>query len=214
MKSATNFRFEFQGGFKDGEVVIEGPKGRYRFLSDRGRVGAQFSEHPPTHDETVQAWLSEKLSHHAPLTLEEMHHFANINEASSHVYEVIEREERPDLTVVRIRFVGESGDKFAAIKAAANSTPVIGSGVAAKLKIEFTSTSEQTDPAWHFVCRSLAHLQASSTFTTSFSTNSCDSSVVHGFSCWFRDEAIARVRIVEAFRQFMPHVKFTITRLQ
>ena len=45
MKSATNIRFEFQGGFKDGDVEVEGLAGWQQMRLDKPR-GQRFTARP------------------------------------------------------------------------------------------------------------------------------------------------------------------------
>ncbi|MGA2254910.1 MAG: hypothetical protein ABSG53_09625 [Thermoguttaceae bacterium] len=130
------YKFEFRGGFKDGEVIVgdsgihesDGRIQAYRHLTNDGRIGTRFMEiRPPTAEEDKvldeMLKISEPISltprgpwdffEHRPLTgqhREECERLAGRlgKVAVNHrvVYEVTLREETEDGIVIRLESIG------------------------------------------------------------------------------------------------------------
>ncbi|HWC89385.1 MAG TPA: hypothetical protein VG433_07015 [Pirellulales bacterium] len=105
------FRFNFHGGFLDGQSLVSGwdrdgvtlPGERYVFLSSGGRLGARFRETPPERDAEKKQLLAKGVAdrEHA----HELHE--RLKQLGSQVYEVTWRDKRPNEIVVHVHFVGE-----------------------------------------------------------------------------------------------------------
>ncbi len=127
------FRFEFHGGFKDGEVVtgdtearaLDGSAKVYLFLTHRGRVGARFSEWRPL-TPGLLAKIFEQLAGpsssaggkldrpiSASFLFISFQHFSSkfdlraADDYLTYVYEVTQREETKDEVVVHIKCIHE-----------------------------------------------------------------------------------------------------------
>lgn len=120
---SRKLRFEFHGGFKDGEVVTGHAASsdlnarqlfRCLYLTDGGRVGTRFDEVPPRSpltESTIKELEAMKKALEANDTkaFRELLNKRRSGDAGQHTYEVTQREDRPDEIVVRLDLV-DQGD--------------------------------------------------------------------------------------------------------
>lgn len=105
-------RFAFEGGFLDGGSIGSDDElgERYAFLSSHGRVGAIFRDIPPDRAEEKSRLIKEFEIAYQDVepTQEEFLAFAKRRRSLAYqIYEVVEREEHCEETLVRVRFVRE-----------------------------------------------------------------------------------------------------------
>jgi hypothetical protein len=113
----VKYRFEFHGGFRDGEVVAG--DAIYLSLTDGGRIGARFFDNRPPTIQENEAWNKvlagiprpEAVAFNPKSPWDLFQHRSFLQQYREEIerlfehryeYEVTRREERDDVTIVRL----------------------------------------------------------------------------------------------------------------
>ncbi len=115
---SRRMRFDFHGGFMDGQVVVGKPSikddntpllWRYYYLTDGGRIGTRFDEYQQdvrqSEISTLDA-IKEAMDANDHRTARELYKKYRIGKYGQ-TYEVTQREERPDEILIRLDVVDD-----------------------------------------------------------------------------------------------------------
>lgn len=205
-------QFEFHGGYLDGLSLPAGrdasglalPGDHYLFLTDRGRVGARFRETPPERRAEIGRLLKEWMNN-IPEGTDAREHAQQLHkqlaQLGSQVYEVAGREERPEATIVHVRFVGEESEG-ATIGGPCDPMLVT---LMAKLRFPEGRPNEADIAARDAILRELV----GNSFRESGYASSDDPRWMGIFAEW-ENETLGRQRLRAAIERFLPGIEYTI----
>ncbi|HEX4145119.1 MAG TPA: hypothetical protein VHY91_16550 [Pirellulales bacterium] len=200
------FRFNFHGGFLDGQSMVSGwdrdgqtlPGERYVFLSDGGRLGARFRETPPERTAEIRRMLAA-----GPPDREHAQEFhERRKQLGSQVYEVTRRDERPSETVVRVDFVGEESEGTTV--GGATDEPYVDLFVDIHLP-DGRPDADDLATRDAMLAELMQHCQSMRGILE-------DPGTLYFITRW-SDEATGRQRIADVLDRLLPGIEFTITAI-
>jgi len=198
------FRFNFHGGFLDGQSLVSGwdhdgvtlPGQHYVFLTDGGRLGARFRERPPERTAEIKRMLDI-----GPADREHAHEFhERLRQLGSQIYEVTRRDERPSETIVRLDFVGEESEGTTV--GGATDEPYVDIFVDIHLP-EGRPDADDLATRDAILAELMQHCQSMRGILEGPGT-------LYFITRW-TDEATGRQRIADVLGRLLPGIEFTIT---